>query len=165
MVHFRLHHPFKKFRPTEQKSDDPLWPPYRPPHVANIFHSKDGLKTDIKTEVNWFESSRDCFSHKRIQGDGVVKRGGVKRSADPYDFDDDTHGAMDGTMKIKEEKGDIKPPGSTKSSSDPLSPNKKVSSSFYTPEGLQVKESDLDDIFDSSLDDVSCLEITLFLPV
>lgn len=29
----RLHHPVKRFKPSENKVEEPLWPPYRPAHI------------------------------------------------------------------------------------------------------------------------------------
>lgn len=81
-----------------------------------------------------------------------------KRSADPYDFEEDAMGSATRNLdpfKIKEERDDLKAPNSVKSQSDPLSPSKRHAN-LYTHEGLAPKASDLDDIF-GSIDDVSRL--------
>lgn len=80
----------------------------------------------------------------------------MKRPADPYDFEDDVmvnNGSLD-PFKIKEEKEDLKAPNSVKSQTDPMSPSKKLGN-LYTHEGLVPKASDLDDIFDCPIEDVS----------
>ncbi|CAL4061099.1 unnamed protein product [Meganyctiphanes norvegica] len=133
-----FHNPVKKFKTTEIKSEGPLWPPYRPPHVQqHMEHTLRKEQSENITEVNGYPMKRS---------------GGLKRPPDPYDFDDETSINTLETYKRKEEKEDAKGPGSVRSCHDPQSPSsrEKKSGSLYTSAGLQPSYSDLDEIFDSS---------------
>ncbi|RXG73010.1 Mediator of RNA polymerase II transcription subunit 13 [Armadillidium vulgare] len=130
-----------------QKNDQPLWPPYRATHMAVKF-GRSQIKEEIKLEN---DMNNTLYPSKRFGGS-------LKRSADPYDFEDDPMlgscaGGVD-SFKIKEEKDDLKAPESVKSQPDPMSPSKKLGN-LFTHEGLAPKASDLDDIFDSPMEEYS----------
>ncbi|KAG7169044.1 Mediator of RNA polymerase II transcription subunit 13-like [Homarus americanus] len=133
-----LHHPVKKFKPTEPKVEEPLWPPYRPAHIQEHM---EPFRPEIGQEIpemNGLPANRPC---------------GIKRQADPYDFDDDLgSGTTQEAYKRKDglDKEEAKTPGSVRSSHDPHSPSQpKKTGNLYTIEGLQPSLSDLDEIFDS----------------
>lgn len=132
-----LHHPVKKFKPAEPKVEEPLWPPYRPAHIQEHMELH-------RAEVNHEIPEMNGLPPKRV--------GGIKREADPYDFDDECSATTVETYKRKEgiEKEEAKTPGSVRSSHDPHSPSQpKKTGNLYTSEGLQPSYADLEDIFDS----------------
>nr|XP_045597033.1 mediator of RNA polymerase II transcription subunit 13-like isoform X1 [Procambarus clarkii] len=133
-----LHHPVKKFKPTEVKIEEPLWPPYRPAHIQEHMEPYRAEMGQEIPEMNGLPIKHSCC---------------IKREADPYDFDDDLgSGTTQEGYKRKDglDKEDVKTPGSVRSSHDPHSPSQtKKTGNLYTIEGLQPSLSDLDEIFDS----------------
>ncbi|XP_066986645.1 mediator of RNA polymerase II transcription subunit 13 isoform X2 [Macrobrachium rosenbergii] len=137
-----LHHPVKKFKPAEPKKEEPLWPPYRPAHIQE--HMKELHRTEVSHEI----PEMNGLPPKRV--------GGIKRQADPYDFEDDVSGATLETYKRKEgiEKEEAKTPGSVRSSHDPHSLSQpKKTGYMYTSDGVQPFDGVPDNIFDSDSPD------------
>ncbi|KAK8721383.1 hypothetical protein OTU49_012808 [Cherax quadricarinatus] len=133
-----LHHPVKKFKPSEPKVEEPLWPPYRPAHIQEHM---DPYRPEMGQEI------------PEMNGLPAKYPGGIKREADPCDSDDDL-GSVTTQEVIKRKDGldkdEAKTPGSVRSSHDPHSPSQpKKTGNLYTIEGLQPSLSDLDEIFDS----------------
>lgn len=142
------------------------------PFRANIYFislPQQGEKVPV-TEIVWLAFKLGitnyifllCGQIPEMNGLPAKHPGGIKRQADPYDFDDDlgSNGTLE-TYKRKDglDKEEAKTPGSVRSSHDPHSPSqsKKTAGNLYTTEGLQPSLSDLDDMFDSDspVDDVS----------
>ncbi|XP_047739393.1 mediator of RNA polymerase II transcription subunit 13-like isoform X2 [Hyalella azteca] len=163
-------HPVKRFRTAENKVEEPLWPPYRPPHHAappspikqehGVFENTDSNATGIATGHC---SPSPCLQHNGLaqsckrptsESSSPSRLPTLKRPLtghDPYVFDDEpaaTNGLPDGFKReidIKEEP------------KDDMSPNSPAikKSDLYTSEGLHPSPSDLEKIFanDSPLDD------------